>query len=69
MSKKQRLFEALRSGEVLTPIDSLNRYGVHALSQRCTEWQRQGQPIKSERVPGQPYHRYFWQFEEERIAW
>lgn len=67
MSKKQRLLEALMRGEVLTPIDSLNRYGIHALSQRCTEWQRQGKPIKSERVPGKPYHRYFWQPQDELV--
>jgi hypothetical protein len=43
------LLRAFKRGEVLTVAESLSRYGVYALSQRCGELKRMGWPILSER--------------------
>jgi len=44
------LLQAFRRGEELTPLDSLSRYGVMALSQRVGELKREGVPIHTEMV-------------------
>jgi len=51
-SQKQlwELLFALRRGEKLTVLVALNRYGVFALSQRCTELRALGWPIKSKMI-------------------
>jgi len=54
------IYRALLRGERLTPITSLSRYGVHALSQRVGEIRRQtGLPVVSKRVNGDVYHEYY----------
>lgn len=58
-TKKQELREAFLRYEVLTPLTALNKYRCMSLSQRVGEFNRQGMHIKSEKVEGQPYHRYY----------
>lgn len=58
-TKKQRLREAFLRYEVLTPLIALNKYQCLSLSQRVGEFIAQGLHIKSEKVEGQPYHRYY----------
>ena len=56
------LLAALRRGEVLTPIVSLHRFGIHALSQRIGEIRTDPlvtEEVISERVQGDVYHRYY----------
>lgn len=45
------LLNALRRGEKLTMIESIDRYGISALSQRCGDLRRLGWPIKSKLIP------------------
>lgn len=59
MTKKDAIREALLRGEVLTPLVALNRYRCMSLSQRCGDFVKEGLEVKSERVEGQPYHRYW----------
>lgn len=58
-SKKDSLRAAFQRGEVLTPIVALNKYRCMSLSQRVGEFNKEGMKIKSEKVDGEPYHRYF----------
>jgi hypothetical protein len=44
------LLNALKSGETLTPLDSLRKYHVLALSQRMTELKKLGWPVRTELV-------------------
>lgn len=55
------ILAALRRGEVLTPLVSLHRYGIHALSQRISEIRNEPcvEAIISEQVNGDKFHRYF----------
>lgn len=54
------ILNALLRGEKLTPLTSLGKYGVHALSQRCGELRREyGYHVVSRRVKGDVYHEYF----------
>lgn len=46
----ETLLTALKSGEKLTPLDSLRKYHVLALSQRMTELRKAGWPVQSEIV-------------------
>lgn len=50
MSQNMILLEAFRRGESLTVAESLQKYGVYALSQRCGELKREGYPIHSETI-------------------
>lgn len=58
-SKKDDLRAAFLRYEVLTPIVALNKYRCFSLSQRVGELIKEGLPIKSAKVEGQPFHRYF----------
>ena len=58
-SKKDALRAAFLRYEVLTPLTALNKYRCLSLSQRVGEFTKEGIPIKSEKVQGQPYHRYY----------
>ena len=63
MSQREVLLDALQRGELLTTLDALQRYGVMALSQRMTELQRAGYPVKSEMIEldnGKHVAQYFW---------
>jgi hypothetical protein len=63
MSQKEELLKALQRGEELTTLDALTRYGVMALSQRMTELQRAGYPVKSEMIDlpsGKRVAQYSW---------
>ena len=44
------LLQALKAGENLTPLDSLRKYHILALSQRVGELRRMGYPVRSELV-------------------
>lgn len=58
--KKDELRNAFLRGEVLTPLTALNKYRCLSLSQRVGEFiNKEGLAIKSEKVEGQPYHRYW----------
>lgn len=63
MNQSEILLAALKRGEALTTLEALQRYNVMALSQRMTELQRAGYPIKSEMVKvasGKRVARYSW---------
>lgn len=63
MSQRKVLLDALQRGELLTTLDALQRYGVMALSQRMTELQRAGYPVKSEMIEldnGKHVAQYSW---------
>ena len=68
MSKKDAILKALQSGEKLTPLDALKRFGCMTLSQRVSEWRRQGKPIADKFVDGQPYKVYWWEPQEKLLA-
>ena len=54
------IYDALLRGETLTPIQSLTRYGIHALSQRIGEIKKEtGENIISKRMPGYFFHIYY----------
>lgn len=67
LSKKDALRQAFVSGEVLTPLIALNKYRCLSLSQRVGEFVKEGLAIKSEKVEGQPYHRYSLPAEPEQL--
>lgn len=58
-TKKDALRAAFLRYEVLTPLTALNKYRCLSLSQRVGEFVKEGMTIKSEKVQGQPYHRYY----------
>ncbi len=58
-TKKDALRAAFLRFEVLTPLTALNKYRCLSLSQRVGDFIREGLHIKSEKVEGQPYHRYY----------
>ena len=69
MSQRDELLKALQRGECLTTLDALQRYGVMALSQRMTELQRAGYPVKSEMIDlpsGKRVAQYSWLKHEKR---
>ena len=71
MSQKDVLLKALQSGQSLTTLEALQRYGVMALSQRMTELQRAGYPVKSEMIDlptGKRVARYSWIGQAELFA-
>ena len=71
MSQKDVLLKALQSGQSLTTLEALQRYGVMALSQRMTELQRAGYPVKSEMIDlptGKRVARYSWEGQRELFA-
>ena len=46
MTQRQEILAYLESGDVLTPLIALEKFGCMALSQRCGELIRQGHPIE-----------------------
>lgn len=44
------LRKAFDAGERLTFLESVQRYGILALSQRCTDLRREGYPVESEMI-------------------
>lgn len=59
MSKEQGVLEALFRGERLTVLTCLQKYRTTCLSQRVSEWRREGIPITDRKVPGAHYHEYW----------
>jgi hypothetical protein len=72
VSQATRILNHFLAGGSLTPLESLNLYGVMALSQRVGELKRLGYPILTETI-ALPSHkhvaRYSWDWDAERIAW
>ena len=71
MTQAETLLAALQRGEQLTTLDALQRYNVMAVSQRMTELQRKGFPIRSEIVKtptGKHVARYSWAGQLELMA-
>lgn len=62
-TQHRTLLDAFYRSEKLTVGDALVVYRIYALSQRCGELKKMGWPIKSERVPGKTYKRYWIAFE------
>lgn len=58
-TKKDALRQAFLQYEVITPLVALNKYRCLSLSQRVGDFVKEGLTIKSEKVEGQPYHRYY----------
>lgn len=67
MKKKDAILQALQRGEKLTPLDALRRFGCMTLSQRVSEWRREGKPIADKFVEGQNYKVYWWQPQGEML--
>lgn len=67
MTKKDAIRTALLAGEVLTPLVALNKYRCLSLSQRVGDFIKEGIQVKSEKVEGQPYHRYWVKTEPEQL--
>ena len=44
------LKEAFDLGEILTFLETVQRYGILALSQRCTDLRREGYPVESKLI-------------------
>ena len=64
MNQSEILLCALKRGECLTTLDALQKYNIMAVSQRFTELQRKGYPIKSELIKlpsGKRVSRYSWE--------
>jgi hypothetical protein len=68
MSKKDAILLALQRGEHLTPLEALKRFGCMTLSQRVSEWRREGKPIKDRFVEGHNYKEYWWDPQEQLLA-
>ena len=72
MTQAAMILNHLIAGGSLTPLESLNLYGVMALSQRIGELKRQGYPIKRDLIE-LPSHkhvaRYSWDYDHEPIAY
>jgi hypothetical protein len=68
VSKEEQVLKALQRGERLTPLDALKRYGIFTLSQRVSEWRRQGKPIRDRYVDGAKHKEYWWEPQERLIA-
>ena len=70
MSQVAMVLQHLLAGGSLTPLESLNLYGIMALSQRVGELKRQGCPIKTE-IISLPSHkhvaRYSWDWDNEKV--
>lgn len=50
MTQCEHLLQAFKKGERLTVAEALNRYGIYALSQRCTDLRKAGWPVQSEMI-------------------
>ena len=50
MTQLETLAAAFDRGERLTVAESLAKYGIYALSQRCGELWRSGYPVESQTV-------------------
>ena len=61
-TQHRTLLDAFYRGEKLTVGEALNRHNIYALSQRVGELKLMGWPIRSERVPGKSYKRYWIEF-------
>ena len=57
-SKKRRILEALLSGRKLTPFEA-DKIGNTTEGTRLIRFIRRDYPVKSERVEGEMYHRYW----------
>ena len=72
MTQITQIMNHLLAGGSLTPLESLNLYGVMALSQRIGQLKKMGYPIKRELI-STPSHkhvaRYSWNFDEERFPY
>lgn len=59
MSKEDAVFQALLRGERLTVLTCLQRYHTTCLTQRVSEWRREGVPIEDRTVEGGHYKEYW----------
>ena len=50
MTQKEMLLDHFINGGTLTVLESIEKFGVYALSQRCGELRRAGHPIDSDLV-------------------
>lgn len=50
MSQTDQILHALQHGEVVTPIDALQRFGTFRLAARISELREQGYPIRTHKV-------------------
>ena len=70
-TQKDLILDWFVMGGSLTPLESLKKFGIMALSQRCGELRREGYPIKSELVEVESHKRvarYSWDYDAEKIA-
>ena len=57
-AKSQRILDALLSGRKITPIEA-NQIGNTTDGTRLIRFMREKYPVKSEKVEGELYHRYW----------
>ena len=72
MTQLAAILQHLTTGGTLTPLESLNLYGIMALSQRVGQLKKMGYPIKRvlETTPSHKHvARYSWDFDQERIPY
>ena len=70
MRQVDMLREHFDCGGSLTVAEALERYGVYALSQRCTDLRREGYPVDSRMVTTPSGKRIAQYFKgDERIAY
>jgi hypothetical protein len=64
-AKSQRILEAMLAGKKITPIEA-NQIGDTTDGTRFIRFIREKYPVKSEKVEGELYHRYW--IDEEYLA-
>lgn len=59
-SQRAQILRHLQSGQALTPLEALSRYGCHRLAARVLELRRQGHAIDRQMVArsGKRYAKY-----------
>ena len=62
MNQTDQILEALQRGQVLTPLDALDRFGCFRLAARIADLRLQGHVIQSERrdLPNGKHIAAYW---------
>lgn len=62
-SQCEVILQYLKNGGRLTVAEALTRFGIFALSQRCTDLRREGHPVKSDWVKrnGKRFAEYYYE--------
>lgn len=69
MSQLEILKAAFDRGEELTFLESVQKYGILALSQRCTDLRREGYPLDETEMVELPNGKRIARYRKIRIAY